>query len=54
MRQTEHKFQETVLPPDASPQLKEGLPTAAIEFADRQLDLTLLHNTHSWVVIAQP
>ena len=47
-------LKETVLPPDESPQLKPGEPVGVREFADISIDTNLLHNTHSWIVLANP
>ena len=43
---------ETVLPDDAVPELKTGLAAGIYRFQQFEIDTTLLHNTHSWVVIA--
>jgi 2-polyprenyl-3-methyl-5-hydroxy-6-metoxy-1,4-benzoquinol methylase len=43
---------ETVLPDGASPLLKQGLPAGIITFNNIKINTKLLHNTHSWVVLA--
>jgi len=43
---------ETVLPEDLEPETKKGLDPGRFQFATYEVDTTLLHNTHSWVVIA--
>lgn len=44
---------DAVVPPGVRPELKQaGEPAAALEFAGRLVDTTLLHNTHSWLVLA--
>lgn len=35
-----------------SRELKRGLPAGPFEFGDYIVDTTLLHNTHSWIVLA--
>lgn len=43
---------ETVLPKDANAEIKKGIKAGRFKFADYDVDTTLLHNTHSWVIIA--
>lgn len=43
---------ETVLPPGVQPRLKSGSNSKRLMLGGYQVDLTLLHNTHSWVVLA--
>jgi 2-polyprenyl-3-methyl-5-hydroxy-6-metoxy-1,4-benzoquinol methylase len=44
---------ETVLPDDLpNPEMKRGLETGTFDFAGHRVDTTLLHNTHSWIVLA--
>lgn len=45
-------FHETVIAEGEDPQAKSGLEPGKMVFADFEIDTTLLHNTHSWVVIA--
>ncbi len=43
---------ETVLPMASRPELKKGIEAGKFKFANYDVDTTLLHNTHSWVVLA--
>jgi len=43
---------ETVLPDDFEPKFKTGIETGDFLFANYHVDTTLLHNTHSWVILA--
>lgn len=44
---------ETVIPDDVTnPEIKEGIEAGEFEFAPYTIDTTLLHNTHSWVILA--
>lgn len=43
---------ETVLPNDANPEVKKGIEAGNFKFANYNIDTTLLHNTHSWIIIA--
>jgi SAM-dependent methyltransferase len=44
---------ETVWPEGAPPpSVKRGIPAGPFPFADRIVDTSLLHNTHSWVILA--
>lgn len=47
------ELDETVLPPDGVARLKEGIPAGRFSFAGIDVNTSLLHNTHSWVVLAQ-
>jgi len=43
---------ETVLPEGSVPVLKRGLASGRLEFPPYDIDTRLLHNTHSWIVLA--
>lgn len=43
---------ETVLPEGSVPELKRGLAPGRLEFPPYDIDTRLLHNTHSWIVLA--
>lgn len=43
---------ETVLPKDANAEIKKGIEAGRVKFANYDVDTTLLHNTHSWVILA--
>lgn len=43
---------ETVLPDDVNPEMKKGVEVGHFTFSRYTIDTTLLHNTHSWVIIA--
>lgn len=43
---------ETVLSGNEEPELKKGIDAGVINFANHTIDTRLLHNTHSWVVMA--
>lgn len=45
-------FSETVFPENVKPSVKVGLPAGTFTFENIQINTTLLHNTHSWVVVA--
>jgi len=45
---------ECSLPEDARPELKRGIEPGTFRFAGRNVDTRLLHNTHSWIVLATP
>jgi 2-polyprenyl-3-methyl-5-hydroxy-6-metoxy-1,4-benzoquinol methylase len=45
-------LEEAVAPAGAPIELKQGLAPGRFEFAGRSVDTQLLHNTHSWVVLA--
>ena len=42
---------ETLLPQDVIPQIKTGLKPGRYKFKSYSINTTLLHNTHSWVII---
>ncbi|HKB07026.1 MAG TPA: class I SAM-dependent methyltransferase [Candidatus Polarisedimenticolia bacterium] len=44
---------ETVLPEGVVPELKRGLAPGSLEFPPHDIDTRLLHNTHSWIVVAR-
>jgi ubiquinone/menaquinone biosynthesis C-methylase UbiE len=46
-------FFETVLPENVSPEKKVGITPGQLNFSGLCIDTTLLHNTHSWVVVAK-
>lgn len=43
---------ETVLPDGVHPEIKSGLEAGRYMFSTYTVDTTLLHNTHSWIVMA--
>lgn len=43
---------ETVLPEGSVPELKRGLQPGLLAFPPYEIDTRLLHNTHSWIVLA--
>ena len=43
---------ETVLPDNSEPELKTEIKAGDFLFANYHVDTTLLHNTHSWVILA--
>jgi 2-polyprenyl-3-methyl-5-hydroxy-6-metoxy-1,4-benzoquinol methylase len=43
---------ETVLLNSEPPEFKQGIPAGMYDFDGLMIDTTLLHNTHSWVVVA--
>ncbi|MCW4003155.1 MAG: class I SAM-dependent methyltransferase [Candidatus Bathyarchaeota archaeon] len=43
---------ETVLPEGVNPEIKKGIDVGLLRFASYCIDTTLLHNTHSWVILA--
>jgi SAM-dependent methyltransferase len=45
---------ETVIPEDATSELKRGQEPGDLELFGRTVDTGRLHNTHSWVVLAVP
>jgi 2-polyprenyl-3-methyl-5-hydroxy-6-metoxy-1,4-benzoquinol methylase len=45
-------LEETVLPEGAIPEIKEGIAPGVRRFLGCDVDTSLLHNTHSWVVMA--
>jgi 2-polyprenyl-3-methyl-5-hydroxy-6-metoxy-1,4-benzoquinol methylase len=46
-------LKETVLPENTVAELKIGLEPGSYRFSDIEINTTLLHNTHSWLVIAR-
>lgn len=47
-------LEETVLPDGLHPELKSGLAAnSEYEFDGVRIDLNLLHNTHSWIIVAR-
>ena len=44
--------EETVLPDGVVPEIKKGLEPGSLKFAGYEIDTTLLHNTHSWIIVA--
>lgn len=42
---------ESVVPEGVIPEIKRGLAPGNFRFGDYDLDTTLLHNTHSWVIL---
>jgi SAM-dependent methyltransferase len=47
------ELSDTVVPRGAQPELKQGLEPGVLDFAGWTVDTTLLHNTHSWVILAR-
>lgn len=43
---------ETVLPKGVNPEIKKGIEPGYFQFEDYSINTKLLHNTHSWIVIA--
>lgn len=43
---------ETVLPKDDVPEVKSGIPAGIQRIGNIVVDTTLLHNTHSWAIVA--
>jgi 2-polyprenyl-3-methyl-5-hydroxy-6-metoxy-1,4-benzoquinol methylase len=43
-------FDETVI--QGSKQIKTGIQPGKYQFGDTEIDTTLLHNTHSWMIVA--
>lgn len=43
---------ETVLQGNCEPESKTGIKAGVFPFANYHIDTTLLHNTHSWVILA--
>jgi len=46
-------LEETVLPPGVVPRIKRGIAAGTYDLGAVRVDTTLLHNTHSWVVVAR-
>jgi 2-polyprenyl-3-methyl-5-hydroxy-6-metoxy-1,4-benzoquinol methylase len=50
---SEHiNLSETVLGECENPEIKKGLIPGTLKFATYEVDTTLLHNTHSWIILA--
>jgi 2-polyprenyl-3-methyl-5-hydroxy-6-metoxy-1,4-benzoquinol methylase len=45
--------EESVVPEGVVPEIKQGLSPGKFSFDGIEVDTTLLHNTHSWVVLAR-
>lgn len=45
-------FAETVIPDKIVPQLKKGVPAGIYHLGSLEIDTKLLHNTHSWAIVA--
>lgn len=45
-------LEETVLPHGVMPQQKSGIPAGVYCVGNVEVDTTLLHNTHSWAIVA--
>jgi hypothetical protein len=45
-------LEETFLPDGNIPEIKTGIKAGSYTFEEYEIDTTLLHNTHSWVVLA--
>lgn len=46
------KLEETVLPHGETPQLKRGRPAGIHRVGSLEVNTALLHNTHSWAIVA--
>jgi len=46
------KLDETVLPRGAAPRIKTGIPAGIYRLGSLEINTALLHNTHSWAVVA--
>ena len=46
------KLNETVLPEGVTPELKRGIPAGVHAVWGVEVDTRLLHNTHSWAIVA--
>jgi len=46
-------LEESVAPEGMVPEIKQGLPPGKFSFDGIEFDTTLLHNTHSWIVLAR-
>jgi 2-polyprenyl-3-methyl-5-hydroxy-6-metoxy-1,4-benzoquinol methylase len=44
---------QTVLPDGVTPEIKKGLEPGSYKFLQYDIDTSLLHNTHSWNIIAE-
>lgn len=49
----EINLSETVLENDVNPGIKVGIAAGMFSFAEYEVNTGLLHNTHSWIVLAQ-
>ena len=50
---SEHiSLDETVLPEGEISEIKRGITAGVFQFATYSIDTTLLHNTHSWIILA--
>ncbi|MFA4981964.1 MAG: class I SAM-dependent methyltransferase [Candidatus Omnitrophota bacterium] len=45
-------FNEMVIPKGINPELKKGLPSGFINVLGLEINTALLHNTHSWAIVA--
>lgn len=45
-------LEDTLLPNGVRPELKRGIDPGTLVFGDHTVDTRLLHNTHSWLVLA--
>lgn len=45
-------LRETVLPDGMTPELKKGIPAGIYRLGSIDIDTRLLHNTHSWTIVA--
>jgi len=43
---------ETCLPDNSQAEIKQGMEAGIFEFSTFTIDTTLLHNTHSWIIMA--
>jgi SAM-dependent methyltransferase len=44
---------ETVLPDDGVVEIKAGIPAGVYQLGGLAIDISRLHNTHSWVIVAR-
>jgi 2-polyprenyl-3-methyl-5-hydroxy-6-metoxy-1,4-benzoquinol methylase len=44
---------ETVLPDDGVVEIKAGIPAGVYQLGDLAIDISRLHNTHSWAIVAR-
>jgi len=45
-------IEESCIPDGYTPELKHGIEVGTYNFEDYKIDTKLLHNTHSWVIVA--
>lgn len=45
-------FNEMVFPKGVNPEVKQGLPSGFVNLSGLEINTALLHNTHSWIVVA--